>query len=63
MNPHALRAFWAALMLAGVHWVGASPMDEESKQIFARLLREHADSVVRVSFVMKSSYQGQEQSQ
>lgn len=41
----------------------ASPMDEESKEIFARLMRDHADSVVRVSFVMKSSYQGQEQSQ
>jgi hypothetical protein len=41
----------------------ASPMDEESKEIFKRLLSLHADSVVRVSFVMKSSYQGQEQSQ
>ncbi len=43
--------------------VQASPMDEESKEIFARLMRDHADSVVRVSFVLKSSYQGQEQSQ
>lgn len=63
MNPRALRGLWAVLMLVGSQMVSASPMDEESKQIFAQLLREHADSVVRVSFVMKSSYQGQEQSQ
>lgn len=61
------RAVWRSIVLAlSLFVVGpaiASPMDEESKEIFARLLRDHADSVVRVSFVMKSSYQGQEQSQ
>jgi hypothetical protein len=61
------RAVWRGMVLAlSMFVVGsavASPMDEESKEIFARLLRDHADSVVRVSFVMKSSYQGQEQSQ
>lgn len=61
------RAVWRGMVLAlsmiVVGPAAASPMDEESKEIFARLLRDHADSVVRVSFVMKSSYQGQEQSQ
>ncbi len=56
--------FIAMMMLAIASQAAlASPMDEESKEIFARLLSKHAASVVRVSFVMKSSYQGQEQSQ
>jgi hypothetical protein len=61
------RTVWRGMVLAlSMFVVGpavGSPMDEESKEIFARLMRDHADSVVRVSFVMKSSYQGQEQSQ
>ena len=58
-----MRLVFAALMLASSQFALGSPMDEESKEIFKRLLSTHANSVVRVSFVMKSSYQGQEQSQ
>lgn len=54
-------AMTLALGLGAV--VSASPMDEESEQIFANLTRLHAASVVRVSFVMTSRFQGQEQSQ
>jgi len=52
-----------ALALGMAAVVSASPMDEESKQIFTNLTRLHAASVVRVSFVMTSRFQGQEQSQ
>jgi hypothetical protein len=51
----------AVMLLSSVAF--ASPMDEESKEIFARLLKQHAASVVRINFVMKSSFQGQDQSQ
>ena len=58
-----LRATLCGLGLCASALALASPMDEESKEIFARLTRQYADSIVRVSFVMKSSFQGQEQSQ
>lgn len=41
----------------------ASKSDEDTKAIFAHLLKTHADSVVRVSFVIRSAYGGQEQRQ
>jgi hypothetical protein len=63
MKLRALRLIWVAAALLLAHSISASPMDEESKEIFKRLIAQHAPSVVRVSFVMKSSYQGQEQSQ
>lgn len=62
MKP-MLRLVAMFLFLLPVAQLCASPMDEESKEIFARLVKTHADTVVRVSFVMKSSFQGQEQSQ
>ncbi|MBL0041986.1 MAG: hypothetical protein IPP28_13285 [Xanthomonadales bacterium] len=51
----------AAVML--VPRAGASESDEETKAVFAHLLKTHADSVVRVSFVIVSAYGGQEQRQ
>ena len=51
----------AAAML--VPRAGASESDEETKAVFAHLLKTHADSVVRVSFVIVSAYGGQEQRQ
>ena len=47
----------AAAML--VPRAGASESDEETKAVFAHLLKTHADSVVRVSFVIVSAYGGQ----
>lgn len=41
----------------------ASDSDEETQAVFAHLLKTHADSVVRVSFVIVSAYGGQEQRQ
>ena len=60
-------ARWAEVLLAfatalAVSPSGASPTDEESKEIFARLVASHASSVVRVSFVFSSTMQGNEQS-
>ena len=43
--------------------VDASTSDDETKAIFAHVLKTHADSVVRVSFVIVSAYGGQEQRQ
>jgi hypothetical protein len=51
----------AALMAAAPGW--ASESDEETQAVFAHLLKTHADSVVRVSFVIVSAYGGQEQRQ
>lgn len=56
----SICGFAALLVMAPLY---ASPMDEESKQIFSSLIKQHADSVVRISFVISSSYQGQEQRQ
>lgn len=66
MGDDALKAKLGWLLLASLCWVSmavASPMDEESKEIFARLIQTHAASVVRVSFVIKSSYLSQEERQ
>ena len=51
----------AALMAAAPGWANES--DEETQAVFAHLLKTHADSVVRVSFVIVSAYGGQEQRQ
>lgn len=59
----SLRSLFVVLGMLLATAGSASPMDEESKEIFARLLKQHAAAVVRVNFVMKSSFQGQEQSQ
>ncbi len=58
-----LRPLFVVVLACASSSVFASPMDEESKEIFARLLKQHAATVVRINFVVKSSFQGQEQSQ
>ncbi len=58
-----LRRLSVVVLACSSSSVFASPMDEESKEIFARLLKQHAATVVRVNFVVKSSFQGQDQSQ
>lgn len=50
----------SALVMAPAH---ASESDEETQAVFAHLLKSHADSVVRVSFVIVSAFGGQEQRQ
>lgn len=61
---HPLRV--SLLLLAAVFCAPlalASKSDDETKAIFANLLKQHTDSVVRVSFVIVSAYGGQEQRQ
>ncbi len=55
-----LLVLMAAFAAAPIH---ASESDEETQAIFAHLLHAHADSVVRVSFVIVSAFGGQEQRQ
>lgn len=50
----------SALVMAPVF---ASESDEETQAVFAHLLESHAESVVRVSFVIVSAFGGQEQRQ
>ena len=59
----AMRWMLVAAAMLGATIAQASKSDEETKAIFASLLKQYADSVVRVSFVIVSSYGGQEQRQ
>ena len=59
----AMRWILVVAAMLGATLAQASKSDEETKAIFASLLKQHADSVVRVSFVIVSSYGGQEQRQ
>ena len=59
----AMRWILVVAAMMGATLAQASKSDEETKAIFASLLKEDADSVVRVSFVIVSSSGGQEQRQ
>ena len=61
MKPFFRIAVMLSALLVAPCW--ASESDEETQAVFAHLLKTHADSVVRVSFVIVSAFAGQEQRQ
>ncbi|MBK6435860.1 MAG: hypothetical protein IPF83_08355 [Rhodanobacteraceae bacterium] len=63
-----MKSIFRGMVVALAAWLlvpcaDASESDDETRAVFAHLLKTHADSIVRVSFVIVSAYGGQEQRQ